>query len=138
MTLAPGGGGAAPRRRGEVTGSHEHDTEITGCGGRVGWSWAGAPVAATAAAMRFAVIGDMGTGKTVRNADCIFVLDGGRIVESGSHAELLAANGVYARLHRIQFRTNEGVEPAPTAARRRNIPLGPENPAIRTAAIGRT
>ncbi len=47
---------------------------------------------------------------TVRNADRIFVLDEGRIVESGSHAELLQANGLYARLHRIQFRTHEGAE----------------------------
>jgi len=47
---------------------------------------------------------------TVRNADRIFVLDEGRIVESGSHAELLKANGVYARLYRIQFRTHEGRE----------------------------
>jgi ATP-binding cassette, subfamily B, bacterial len=47
---------------------------------------------------------------TVRNADRIFVLAGGRIAEQGTHTELLAANGVYARLYRIQFRTNEGVE----------------------------
>jgi ABC-type multidrug transport system fused ATPase/permease subunit len=33
------------------------------------------------------------------------VLDQGRIVEQGSHDELLARNGVYARLHRIQFAT---------------------------------
>jgi ATP-binding cassette subfamily B protein len=52
---------------------------------------------------------------TVRNADCIFVLDEGRIVESGSHAELLKAGGLYARLYRIQFRTHEGVE-LPAAA----------------------
>lgn len=45
---------------------------------------------------------------TVRNADRIFVLDEGRIVESGSHAELLKAGGLYARLYRIQFRTHEG------------------------------
>ncbi|NNM98743.1 MAG: ATP-binding cassette domain-containing protein, partial [Candidatus Eremiobacteraeota bacterium] len=41
---------------------------------------------------------------TVVNADTIFVVEGGRIVESGSHDELLARDGVYARLYRTQFR----------------------------------
>ncbi|HZN58220.1 MAG TPA: ATP-binding cassette domain-containing protein, partial [Planctomycetota bacterium] len=36
---------------------------------------------------------------TVRHADRIFVLDGGRIVESGTHVQLLAAGGQYAKLH---------------------------------------
>lgn len=36
---------------------------------------------------------------TIRNADRIAVLDRGRLVEIGSHAELLAKNGVYARMH---------------------------------------
>jgi ATP-binding cassette, subfamily B, bacterial len=40
---------------------------------------------------------------TVRDADVIFVLDQGVIVERGTHSELLAANKLYAKLHRIQF-----------------------------------
>ncbi len=40
---------------------------------------------------------------TVENADRIVVLSRGRIVEQGAHAELLAAGGMYAGLHRLQF-----------------------------------
>jgi ATP-binding cassette, subfamily B, bacterial MsbA len=40
---------------------------------------------------------------TVRRADKIVVLDAGRIVERGSHAELLLHDGVYQRLHQLQF-----------------------------------
>jgi subfamily B ATP-binding cassette protein MsbA len=40
---------------------------------------------------------------TVESADRIVVLAHGRIVEMGAHAELLAAGGVYAGLHRLQF-----------------------------------
>ena len=41
---------------------------------------------------------------TVRNADLILVLDDGRVVQQGTHAELLAAGGLYATLHATQFR----------------------------------
>jgi len=40
---------------------------------------------------------------TVEKADRILVMDGGRLVEQGTHAELLARNGQYAVLYRMQF-----------------------------------
>jgi subfamily B ATP-binding cassette protein MsbA len=40
---------------------------------------------------------------TVESADCIIVLDAGIIVETGTHQELLARNGRYAALYRMQF-----------------------------------
>ena len=40
---------------------------------------------------------------TVLNADQVVVLDAGQIVELGTHAELIAANGLYAELYRTQF-----------------------------------
>ncbi len=40
---------------------------------------------------------------TVRNADCIYVIDEGRIVEQGTHAELLAKGGLYGDLYDQQF-----------------------------------
>lgn len=39
---------------------------------------------------------------TVQNADVIYVLQGGSIVEYGSHSDLLASNGIYARLYYSQ------------------------------------
>ena len=40
---------------------------------------------------------------TIRNADVIFAIDGGRIAEHGTHDELLARGGLYARLYEEQF-----------------------------------
>ncbi len=40
---------------------------------------------------------------TIESADMIVVLDDGRLMEQGTHADLLARNGLYAQLHRLQF-----------------------------------
>jgi ATP-binding cassette subfamily B protein len=45
---------------------------------------------------------------TVRNADTILVLDDGRIVDHGTHAQLLARGGLYADLYRTQFVSDLG------------------------------
>jgi subfamily B ATP-binding cassette protein MsbA len=44
---------------------------------------------------------------TVLDADVIYVLDGGRVVESGAHGELIARGGLYARLYQHEFREDE-------------------------------
>ncbi|MPZ28839.1 MAG: ATP-binding cassette domain-containing protein, partial [Micromonosporaceae bacterium] len=50
---------------------------------------------------------------TIRAADLILVVDGGRIVEHGRHADLLAAGGRYADLYRTQFEDAVTGAPAP-------------------------
>ena len=56
---------------------------------------------------------------TVERADRIVVLDQGRILETGTHRELIAAGGLYARLYRTQFQiletTSDNVTPLPVA-----------------------
>jgi subfamily B ATP-binding cassette protein MsbA len=44
---------------------------------------------------------------TVRRADAIVVMEGGRIIETGTHAELLARGGQYRRLYELQFADEE-------------------------------
>jgi ABC-type multidrug transport system fused ATPase/permease subunit len=44
---------------------------------------------------------------TVRNADCIFVVEGGKVVEQGNHDELITREGVYSGLIRRQLGQSE-------------------------------
>jgi len=60
---------------------------------------------------------------TVKDADLIYVVDGGRVAEQGTHTELLARDGIYARLYALQF-----------AEQGDSRPQQPESPARRVRA----
>lgn len=53
---------------------------------------------------------------TVVRADVIYVIDRGRVIEQGSHAELLARGGLYNRLYEMQFAADDAMTAAPRAA----------------------
>jgi len=67
---------------------------------------------------------------TLRNADRILAFDRGRLVEQGTHAELLAADGIYARLVRIQTQVTkqQTVDGLLVAEQPRPEPPRPETP----------
>ncbi len=50
---------------------------------------------------------------TVRQADQLLVIEAGRVVERGTHQELLERNGLYAELYRTQFADQDDTAPAP-------------------------
>ncbi len=52
---------------------------------------------------------------TIAHANLILVLDAGRIVERGTHDQLLAARGLYQRLHAMQFRATVAPPTSPAA-----------------------
>jgi ATP-binding cassette subfamily B protein len=71
---------------------------------------------------------------TILRADQILVIDGGRIVERGTHAELLARGGLYSRLYEEQFRP--GTAPGAAAGEPAAVPAGAGGEPVALPAAG--
>jgi subfamily B ATP-binding cassette protein MsbA len=69
---------------------------------------------------------------TIQHADRIAVLEDGRLVELGAHAELMALDGLYARLHRMQFKLEE---PSAPATGKGEVPTEPPVPKPRPLGL---
>ena len=53
---------------------------------------------------------------TIRGADRIVALENGRIMEIGTHSELLALNGIYSRLYKMTYESQDKTTGSPRAA----------------------
>jgi ABC-type multidrug transport system fused ATPase/permease subunit len=62
--------------------------------------------------------------RTIKHADQILMLDHGRIIERGTHQQLLAAGGAYARLYDLQLREQEEWEATLESAGDIAMPVG--------------
>ncbi|MFG1777493.1 ABC transporter ATP-binding protein [Micromonospora sp. NPDC049048] len=72
---------------------------------------------------------------TVRDADQILVLDGGRIVERGRHEELVAVGGLYAELYRTQFAVADSPAPYADATGPEPVAVPPLRPYLAEEAL---
>jgi subfamily B ATP-binding cassette protein MsbA len=73
---------------------------------------------------------------TIKVAHRIAVLDGGRMVELGTHDELLARNELFARLYRMQFRNGDEEQAAGRAVgSARDGRFSPDKPPVRSGGL---